>query len=378
MKELDRFFSRLALINLNEIIVILIIMLMVLIINRVVIKNIFKALRKLTRKTKNYFDNSVIIALENPLKLLISFIGVYSIFKIINIDSLNLEVLSTYKIIKVGVIASFIYFAYNLTLVNSLLYSKLHKNDKGNTIVFPFVSIIIRLVILLTGVIIIANEFGLTGFIAGLGVSGVAFALAAQDTFSNLFGGMVIVLDRPFSIGDWIQAGDVEGVVEEITFRSTKVRTFSMALATVPNSKLANNNIINWTQRKLRRIHFKFTIDCKTSVESIKNSVNKIEHMLKTHDKIDKNLIIVSFNELSTYGFGIFVYFYTNQFEYLDYEKLKQEINIKILEILREENVDLMFLRFDFNTLDKGGINNGFESKELESLKNITEEERGI
>lgn len=378
MKELDRFFSRLALINLNEIIVILVIMLMVLIINRVVIKNIFKALRKLTRKTKNYFDNSVIIALENPLKLLISFIGVYSIFKIINIDSLNLEVLSTYKIIKVGVIASFIYFAYNLTLVNSLLYSKLHKNDKGNTIVFPFVSIIIRLVILLTGVIIIANEFGLTGFIAGLGVSGVAFALAAQDTFSNLFGGMVIVLDRPFSIGDWIQAGDVEGVVEEITFRSTKVRTFSMALATVPNSKLANNNIINWTQRKLRRIHFKFTIDCKTSVESIKNSVNKIEHMLKTHDKIDKNLIIVSFNELSTYGFGIFVYFYTNQFEYLDYEKLKQEINIKILEILREENVDLMFLRFDFNTPDKGGINNGFESKELESLKNITEEERGI
>lgn len=378
MKELDKFFSRLALINLNEIIVILVIMLMVLIINRIVIKNIFKVLRKLTRKTKNYFDNSVIIALENPLKLLISFIGVYSIFKIINIDSLNLEVLSTYKIIKVGVIVSFIYFAYNLTLVNSLLYSKLHKNDKGNTIVFPFVSIIIRLVILLIGVIIIANEFGLTGFIAGLGVSGVAFALAAQDTFSNLFGGMVIVLDRPFSIGDWIQAGEVEGVVEEITFRSTKVRTFSMALATVPNSKLANNNIINWTQRKLRRIHFKFTIDCKTSVESIKNSVNKIEHMLKTHDKIDKNLIIVSFNELSTYGFGIFVYFYTNQFEYLDYEKLKQEINIKILEILREENVDLMFLRFDFNTLDKGEVNNGFESKEIESLKNITEEERGI
>ncbi len=92
---------------------------------------------------------------------------------------------------------------------------------------------------------------------------------------------MVIVLDRPFSIGDWIQAGDVEGVVEEITFRSTRIRTFSMAIATVPNSKLANSNIINWTQRKLRRIHFKFTMDCKTPIESIKNSVNKIENMLK-------------------------------------------------------------------------------------------------
>lgn len=377
MKELDRFLGRLALINLNEVLVIIVIMAIVLIINKFVVRSVFKGLRRLSRRTKNYFDNSVVRALENPLKLLIAFIGIYSIFKIINIDSLNLEILSAHKIIRVGVIVSFIYFAYNLTLVNSLLYSKIHREDKGNTIVFPFISIIVRLMILLVGIIIIANEFGLTGFIAGLGVSGVAFALAAQDTFSNLFGGMVIVLDRPFSIGDWIQAGEVEGIVEEITFRSTKIRTFSMALATIPNSKLANNNIINWTQRKLRRIHFKFTIDCKTSVDSIKNSVNKIEIMLKTHDKIDKNLIIVSFNELSTYGFGIFVYLYTNQFEYFNYEKLKQDINIKILEILREENVDLIFLRFDFNNIDKYSDNNGFESKEFESLRNITEEERG-
>lgn len=378
MKEIESLFERLALININEIIIILVIMLIVLIINKILISNLFKLLRKGARKTKNYLDNNIVRALENPLKLFVSFIGIYSILKVMNVDLLGLDFLSTYKIIRVGIIASFIYFAYNLTLENSLLYSKLHKNDSGNTIVFPFLSIVIRLVILLVGIIIIANEFGLTGFIAGLGVSGVAFALAAQDTFSNLFGGMVIVLDRPFSIGDWIQAGDVEGLVEEITFRSTKIRTFSMALATVPNSKLANSNIINWTQRKLRRIHFKFTMDCKTSIESIKNSVNKIENMLREHDKIDKNLIIVSFNELSTYGFGIFIYFYTDQFEYLKYEKLKEEININILEILREESVDLMFLNFDFKGFDRRGGTCNFESTELESIKNITEEERGV
>ncbi|MDZ5255253.1 mechanosensitive ion channel family protein [Clostridium sp. LIBA-8841] len=378
MKEIESLFERLALININEIIIILVIMLIVLITNKILITNLFKLLRKGARKTKNYLDNNIVRALENPLKLFVSFIGIYSIFKVINVDLLGLDFFSTYKIIRVGIIASFIYFAYNLTLENSLLYSKLHKNDSGNTIVFPFLSIVIRLVILLVGIIIIANEFGLTGFIAGLGVSGVAFALAAQDTFSNLFGGMVIVLDRPFSIGDWIQAGDVEGLVEEITFRSTKIRTFSMALATVPNSKLANSNIINWTQRKLRRIHFKFTMDCKTSIESIKNSVNKIENMLREHDKIDKNLIIVSFNELSTYGFRIFIYFYTDQFEYLKYEKLKEEININILEILREESVDLMFLNFDFKGFDRRGDTCNFESTELESIKNITEEERGV
>ena len=270
MKELERLLGRLTIINIKEIIIILVIMIIVLIINKILINNLFKLLMRGARRTKNYLDNNIVRALENPLKLIVSFVGIYSIFKVINLDSLGIDFLSTYKILRVGIIVSIIYFAYNLTLENSLLYSKLHKNDGGNTIVFPFVSIIIRLIILLVGIIIIANEFGLTGFIAGLGVSGVAFALAAQDTCSNLFGGMVIVLDRPFSIGDWIQAGDVEGVVEEITFRSTRIRTFSMAIATVPNSKLANSNIINWTQRKLRRIHFKFTMDCKTPIENIK------------------------------------------------------------------------------------------------------------
>ncbi|EOU2021114.1 mechanosensitive ion channel family protein [Clostridium perfringens] len=378
MKELERLLGRITIINIKEIIIILVIMIIVLSINKILINNLFKLLMRGARRTKNYLDNNIVRALENPLKLIVSFVGIYSIFKVINLDSLGIDFLSTYKILRVGIIVSIIYFAYNLTLENSLLYSKLHKNDGGNTIVFPFISIIIRLIILLVGIIIIANEFGLTGFIAGLGVSGVAFALAAQDTCSNLFGGMVIVLDRPFSIGDWIQAGDVEGVVEEITFRSTRIRTFSMAIATVPNSKLANSNIINWTQRKLRRIHFKFTMDCKTQIESIKNSVNKIENMLKKHDKIDKNLIIVSFNELSTYGFGIFIYFYTDEFEYLKYEKLKEEINIKILEILREENVSLMFLNFDFKGFERRSGNCNLENTELESIKNITEEERGV
>ena len=378
MKELERVLGRLTLITLKEIITIVLIFIMVLIINKILVKNLFKLFIKGAKRTRNYLDNTIVKALENPIKLMVSFVGIYAVCKVMNLDNLGIHFLYTFKILRVGMIVSFIYFIYNLTLENSLLYSRLHKNDGGNTIVFPFLSIVIRLLILLIGIIIIANEFGLTGFIAGLGVSGVAFALAAQDTCSNLFGGMVIVLDRPFSIGDWIQAGEVEGIVEEITFRSTRIRTFSMAMATVPNSKLANSNIINWTQRNLRRIHFKFIIDSKTEIESIKNSVNKIEDMLRKHDKIDKNLIIVSFNELSTYGFGIFIYFYTAELEYLSYEKIKEEVNLKILEILREDKVSLVFLNFDFKAFEGSKGNCNIENTNLESIKNITEEERGL
>lgn len=378
MKEIERFIDGILRVPINEIIIAFLIIISTILINRFIITYIFKVLTKLVKKTTNYLDDNLVKAVESPLKFLILFYGIYLAFKLINLDGFNIVIISTDKVIRLAIIIAVFYFIYNLTLENSVLYKRLHKNNTGNTIIFPFISIIIRLIIIVVGVSIIAKEFGFTGFITGLGISGVAFALAAQDTFSNLFGGIVIVLDKPFAIGDWIQTSEVEGIVEEITFRSTKIRTFSMALATVPNSKLANTNIINWTQRDLRRIHFKFTIEHSTPIESIKESINKIEEMLKSHEKVEKKMIIVSFNELSTYGFSIFIYFYTKEFEFIEYEKLKQDINLKILAILREESVELMFLNFNFNKF--GYKDDGFcegQCTELESIKNITEEERG-
>lgn len=377
MKGVEDFIKELLNVKASKFIVAFLIVFISILVNKFIINYIFKVLNKVVNKTQNFLDDNFTRALEKPLKFFIFFCGVYYALRFINIDGFNINGVSTVKIIRVGAVISICYFLYNLTLENSLLYSRINKKNKSNTIVFPFISIITRLFIMLLCIVIIANEFEFTGFIAGLGISGVAFALVAQDAFSNLFGGMIIVLDKPFAIGDWIQTTDIEGIVEEITFRSTKIRTFSMALATVPNSKLANTNIINWTQRNLRRIHFKFTIEHDTEIQKIKNSVDKIEEVLKGNPKIDNKLIIVSFNELSTYGFGIFVYFYTTELDYGLYEKLKQEVNISVLEILREEKIELMFLNLNFKGFENRGSNCEVECTELESIKNITEEERG-
>lgn len=374
MEQVEEIIKALLKVSISKYILALIILAFSLFINRYVITKIFDYAIRLVKKTKNYADDSFVRALEKPIKLYITFYSLYISLKIIDYDRLNINSVTSDKLKKIFIVIVICYFFYNLTLENSLLYKKVKKNN----IVFPFVSIIIRLIIIVIGVSCIAKEFGFTGFIAGLGISGVAFALMAQDTFSNLFGGIIIVLDRPFAIGDWIQTSDIEGIVEEITFRSTKIRTFSMAVATVPNSKLANENIINWSQRKLRRIHFKFTIRFETPVEKIKRSLDKIKELLNNHEKIDKDLIIVSFNELSTYGFGVFIYFYTNELRYVKYEALKEEINIEILRILKEEEVELMFLNLNFG-MDSLHKDNNCEAtcSELESIRNITEEERG-
>lgn len=378
MKEIEDIFAELLKVSISKYIIAGIVIIIALCINKYIVTKIFDYIIRIVKRTKTFADDSLVRALEKPIKLYIMLFSFYASLKIIDFDGLNVNTVTSDRLKKIFIVIVICYFFYNLTLENSFLYTRMHRNDGGNTIVFPFVSIIIRLVIIVIGISCIAREFGFTGFITGLGISGVAFALMAQDTFSNLFGGVIIVLDRPFAIGDWIQTSQVEGIVEDITFRSTRIRTFSMAVATVPNSKLANENIINWTQRKLRRIHFKFTINFDTEVEKIKNCVNRIEELLKSHEKIDKDLIIVSFNELSTYGFGVFVYFYTNELNYTLYEKLKEEINMEILRILREEDVELMFLTFNFgNGLEHRGGNCETECTELESIRNITEEERG-
>lgn len=376
MSEIETFISEFLNVPLSKAIVGIIIITVTIIINKIIVTKVFNILINIGNKTNTNIDDSIIKAMINPVKFLVFFCGIYYALIAINLDGFTSNLMSTEKFMKISVVIVSCYFLYNLTLENSILYKRIHNND--NKIIFPFISIVIRFAIVIIAVIIIAQEFEFTGFIAGLGISGVAFALAAQDTFSNLVGGMVIVLDKPFAIGDWIQTPDVEGVIEEITFRSTKIRTFSMALATVPNSKLANSNIINWTQRNMRRIHFKFTIKYDTSTEKIKKVVEDIEKMLRKNENVDKNMIIVSFNELSSYGFGIFIYFYTKMLNYASYERLKQEVNIEVLNILKSEKVDLMFFNFNFSGVENKSSFCESECTELESIDKITEEERGI
>lgn len=377
MDILDEVVKTLIQISVSKYIAAFMIILIALIFNRYVITRIFDYIIRLAKKTKNLADDSLAWSLEKPSKLYIALYAVYASLIIIDFDGLNFNSLTSDRIKRLFIVIVICYFFYNLTLENSFLYSKLKKND----IVFPFVSIVIRLLIVIIGISCIAREFGFTGFIAGLGISGVAFALMAQDALSNLFGGMIIVLDRPFAIGDWIQTPQIEGIVEDITFRSTKVRTFTMSVATIPNSKLANEEIINWSERKLRRIYFKFTIKSNTSIKKIRSLLDKIKEYLNNHEKIDKDLIIVSFNDLSNMGYGVFMYFYTNEMNFIKYEELREEINIRILEMVEEEEVELMFM-FNFAAMNNNNNSNNNNAvsnlrekcQEIESMKKINEE----
>src|SRR5699024_6731493 len=127
---------------------------------------------------------------------------------------------------------------------------------KIDEILVSFLSRALQFIIIAMAISIVLQEFDyhIGGLITGLGIGGLAISLAAKDALANLFGGVVIVTEKPFTINDWIMTPSVEGTVEDISFRSTKVRTFDQALVVVPNATLANEAITNWSKMGKRRI----------------------------------------------------------------------------------------------------------------------------
>ena len=144
-------------------------------------------------------------------------------------------------------------------------------------------------------------------------------------------------------MGDWIQTSDVEGTVEDITFRSTRVREFTQALVTVPNATLANAVITNWSKMGKRRVTFHLGVQHDTPKQKIEEIVKKVDAFIRNHPGVHEETIFVKFDQFDMNSLDIFIYFFTKSTlgEFLD---IKEEINFKILEVLEEEGVSLAYL----------------------------------
>lgn len=202
----------------------------------------------------------------------------------------------------------------------------------------------LRAVICTISFVILIQEWGydITGFIAGLGLGGLAFALAAQDTAANLIGGVVILTEKPFTIGDWIVTGDkVEGIVEDITFRSTRIRTFARAVVTVPNSSLAKTPITNWTRMGRREILFRLKVARETPGEKLKASIGSIRQMLLDCPYLHPGVILVNLESIAESSLDIYTRCFTETTVFAEWLQIREDILLGALAILKKEGVAL-------------------------------------
>lgn len=205
-----------------------------------------------------------------------------------------------------------IWAAYRLMdVVGAFLSSKAAQTEnKFDDILAPLVTRTLKVVSIAFGLVFIADIFAweIDKILAGLGLGGLAFALAAKDTVANIFGSLTVLIDRPFEIGDWVTIGNVDGTVETVGVRSTRIRTFYNSLITLPNSQLTNATIDNMGARKYRRIYCNISITYDTNPDKIEAFCEGIRQLIRIHPYTRKDFFLVHLNELADSALTIMLY----------------------------------------------------------------------
>ncbi len=207
----------------------------------------------------------------------------------------------------------------------------------------PVLSGALRFVLVALAVLVVAQEwnFSISGLVAGLGLGGLAFALAAKDMLANLFGGLVILLDRPFTIGDWIRTGEVEGTVEDLNFRSVKIRTMEQTVVTVPNSLVASAPVENYSRMGKRRVEFALTVARGAEPERVRACVGRIRELLTGSGDVEQGTFFAALSGIGGNGLRLSVCYHTGTTDYGEYLRVREGIYYEILRILHEEGVTL-------------------------------------
>ncbi len=293
----------------------------------------FKKTKKEIKKMKIY----------KPLKLLLIIIWLYICILVLNLPTEAFVVVT--QIFKILAIILGARCIANLIDPESEVFINLQDKFKflGSGKVGNFVSKIFKTIIYIIAGFMIISEFGfnLNGIIAGLGIGSAIIALAAQDVAKNLIGGATIIMDRQFLIGDWIETTQYAGTVEDITFRSTRILTFDNTEVTIPNGLLANTSVTNYGKMDKRRIRSHIYLDPKTSYEDVMNFVKKLEENIKRLPNIIQDSVNVSFFEIGSRGVDIYVFLFTDIVVYVDYLKVRSNVNDLILEIIQQSNIKL-------------------------------------
>ena len=302
---------------------------------------IFNLMLRLTSKTKTGFDSALVYASEGPFRKLVVTTGLYIALAYLGLPESVMDVINTlYRSAIIIIISSGFY-----NLVGGPAVTEIGVRFEVEKTIVGFVTRVFRFIIIALTITIIAQEwnYDVSGFIAGLGLGGLAFALAAQDVAKNMFGGIIILLDKPFAVGDWVMSPSVEGTVEEMSFRSTKVRTFANALVTVPNAVMTNEAITNWTRMQKRRVSFHLGVTYTTPREKLQTCVRRIQELLENHPEVHPDTIFVRFDQFNDSSLDIFIYYFTNTTVWGEFMAVKEEINFKIMEILEDEGVSVAF-----------------------------------
>ncbi len=306
-------------------------------------------------KTTNVWDDALFEAAHAPVSWFILIMGLlwaveisegYLETQLFNPENLDLVRQVTFILLAVMFLVRFI------SLAEGRILEDLTKQDEpGESRIDPTtlhaLAKLLRLSVVISGVLVALPTFGIeiTALLAFGGVGGIAVGFAAQDLLSNFFGGLMIYLDRPFAIGDWIRSPDreIEGTVESIGWRLTVVRTFDKRPLYVPNSIFNKLSLENPSRMSNRRIKETIGIRYKDSAK-MGAIIKDVKSMLENHEEIDsRQTLIVNFNAYNSSSLDFFIYTFTKTTNWIKFHEVKQDVLLKIIDIVHKHDADFAF-----------------------------------
>ncbi len=300
-------------------------------------------IRRYTEKTNTKFDDILVEILEHPLTMLVIVLGVY-------ISNTMFLVPNTAPHDFIGAIVSILIIIniawLVLRLVDTMIVFYIRPFvEKSETELddqlLPILRKGTKLIIIVLTILFILGNFGydITTLLAGLGVGGLAVALAAQDTVSNFIGSVIIFSDKPFKIKDFIKFGGNMGTVKEVGIRSTKLETPSGTILVVPNSKLSSEIVENFSQAKTRRIEQTIGITYDTGYKKMENAIKMLEKIAESHKNVIK--YDVKFVEFGAYSLNINMRYWIKDTS--KYRETQHEINMEVKRKFDKQKIDMAF-----------------------------------
>ena len=308
----------------------------------------FQRLIKLTEKTKLEFDDILLKALSKPVEWAAVLAGVYLAIDILPLPSKPVDFPRFVGAFALAVGTTLIIW-FSVRLVNEMSdwagkKAALTESKLDDQLV-PIIRRSLKVFLYVIGVTLVLQNLGysITSLVAGLGIGGLAFALAAKDGLANLFGSIVVFMDKPFQVGDWIEMGNIQGTVEEVGLRTTRIRTFANSLITLPNSMFTTQAVNNWTRMKKRRIKMSIGVTYSTTPSQLDELVKRIKQIIEEDKNIRNDFYIVNFDNFGPSSLDIFIYCFTETTVWAEFLQAKQELMLKIMNCICEMGLSFAF-----------------------------------
>ncbi|MFQ5660434.1 MAG: mechanosensitive ion channel family protein [Gammaproteobacteria bacterium] len=312
-------------------------------------KRVFKKLYAKLEKTRTYWDDAIVGAMGRPLSALIWIVGLTFAAEIVKQESgaAIFEAINPIRDVGVVVVITWFMVRFITRAERNIISSRIDAGEPFDRTTADAIAKLLRFSVIITAFLVALQTLGysISGVLAFGGIGGIAIGFAAKDLLANFFGGLMIYMDRPFDVGDWIRSPDkeIEGTVENIGWRLTRIRTFDKRPLYIPNSVFANISVENPSRMTNRRIYETIGIRYEDAGKMDK-IVADVKTMLREHPEIDVNqTLIVNFNKFAPSSLDFFIYTFTRTTEWIRYHEIKQDVMLKIIDIIERHGAECAF-----------------------------------